>query len=68
MRIPLFISGLGFLLAALPQSGFAQKTYLHCGRLLDMRIDRTQTEMTVVVEKGRVVAVQPGYATGAAAD
>ncbi|TGE25463.1 amidohydrolase family protein [Hymenobacter aquaticus] len=48
----------------------AQKTYLHCGRLLDMRAAKAQpqTEMTLVVEKGRVVAVQPGYTTGSAAD
>ncbi|UOG77217.1 amidohydrolase family protein [Hymenobacter tibetensis] len=46
----------------------AQKTYLHCGRLLDMRQERAQTEMTVVVEKGRVVAVQKGYQNGGATD
>ncbi|RSK48275.1 amidohydrolase family protein [Hymenobacter rigui] len=45
----------------------AQKTYLHCGRLLDMRTERARSEMTVVVENGRIVAVEPGYAmpTGA---
>ncbi|UYZ65077.1 amidohydrolase family protein [Hymenobacter weizhouensis] len=45
----------------------AQKTYLHCGRLLDMRQDRAQTEMTVVVENGRIVAVERGYTAPAAA-
>ncbi|WP_045686998.1 metal-dependent hydrolase family protein [Hymenobacter sp. AT01-02] len=39
----------------------AQKTYMHCGRLLDMRQDRLQPEMTLVVENGRVVAVERGY-------
>ncbi|SNC67252.1 Imidazolonepropionase [Hymenobacter gelipurpurascens] len=47
------------LLSAAPT--WAQKTYLHCGRLLDMRQDRAQSEMTLVVEKGRVVAVEKGY-------
>jgi imidazolonepropionase-like amidohydrolase len=47
------------LLSAAP--AWAQKTYLHCGRLLDMRQDRAQPEMTLVVEKGRVVAVEKGY-------
>ncbi|GGG36833.1 amidohydrolase family protein [Hymenobacter glacieicola] len=46
-------------------AALAQKTYLHCGRLLDMRQDRAQTEMTVVVENGRVVAVERGYTTPA---
>jgi len=52
------------LLAAtlLPHLASAQKTYVHCGRLLDMRPGtRTQTEMTIVVEKGKVLAVERGY-------
>ncbi|SHJ05021.1 Imidazolonepropionase [Hymenobacter daecheongensis DSM 21074] len=46
----------------------AQKTYVQCGRLLDMRSAKAQTEVTLVLEKGRVTAVQPGYTTGTAAD
>ncbi|TGD82819.1 amidohydrolase family protein [Hymenobacter wooponensis] len=49
----------GALCGAAP--AWAQKTYLHCGRLLDMRQDRAQTEMTLVVEKGRIVALERGY-------
>ncbi|MBC6988444.1 metal-dependent hydrolase family protein [Hymenobacter sp. BT491] len=49
-------------------SAYAQKTYVQCGRLLDMRSDRAQSEMTVVIEKGRVVAVQPGFQAGGASD
>ncbi|WBA42094.1 amidohydrolase family protein [Hymenobacter canadensis] len=55
------------LLAAtllLPATALAQRTYLHCGRLLDMRSNgRAQTEMTLVVEKGLVLAVERGYTT-----
>ncbi len=51
----------GTLLAA--PAALAQKTYLHCGRLLDMRSDRAQTAMTLVVENGRILAVEKGYAT-----
>jgi imidazolonepropionase-like amidohydrolase len=43
----------------------AQKTYVQCGRLLDVRSGKTLTEQTVVIEKGRVSAIQKGY-TGAA--
>ncbi|WP_303310718.1 amidohydrolase family protein [Hymenobacter sp. BT730] len=49
-------------------SAQAQKTYVHCGRLLDMRSPRPQTSMTVVIEQGRIVAVSPGYQTGTATD
>ncbi|WP_133273709.1 amidohydrolase family protein [Hymenobacter radiodurans] len=52
----------GFLLSL--SSAYAQKTYVQCGRLLDVRTGRIQPEMTIVVEKGRVAAVQNGYATG----
>ncbi|OON68769.1 metal-dependent hydrolase family protein [Hymenobacter sp. CRA2] len=53
----------------LASPALAQKTYLHCGRLLDVRAGKLLAEQTVVVEKGRVLAVQAGYATpGAAAD
>ena len=60
------------LFSTLPlASALAQKTYLHCGRLLDMRAAgkaQAQTEVTLVVEKGRVVAVQPGYTVGSGLD
>ncbi|WP_139924002.1 amidohydrolase family protein [Hymenobacter sp. DG01] len=65
---PKLLSGLalsGALLLA--PAAWAQKTYLHCGRLLDMRQDRAQTEVTVVVEQGRIVAVERGYTTPATA-
>ncbi|TYZ11840.1 amidohydrolase family protein [Hymenobacter lutimineralis] len=50
--------GYSLLLAPAAQ---AQKTYLHCGRLLDMRTEQAQTEMTIVTENGRIVAVERGY-------
>ncbi|AHJ96545.1 amidohydrolase family protein [Hymenobacter swuensis] len=62
-RLPLALGGL--LLAC--TTAHAQKTYLHCGRLLDMRSERAQTEMTLVIEKGRVLAVERGYSTPAGA-
>ena len=47
------------LLAA--PTAFAQKTYLHCGHLLDVRSGKLLTQQTIVVEKDRIVAVQSGY-------
>lgn len=62
LRLPLLTAGL--LLALTAQ---AQKTYLHCGRLLDMRTEQARTTVTLVVENGRVVAVEPGYVAPATA-
>ena len=61
--IRLFLAGAA-LLAGAPTAQ-AQKTYVHCGRLLDVRSGKTLTEQTVVIENGRVSAVQAGYAGAA---
>ena len=55
------------LLLGVP-AAFAQKTYLHCGHLLDVRSGRLLAQQTVVVEKDRIVAVQAGYAAGGPQD
>lgn len=39
----------------------AQKTYLHCGKLIDVKTKSVLQEMTVVVEKNKIVDVQKGY-------
>ena len=59
------------LLAAFGLAGpaaFAQKTYLHCGRLLDVRAGRLLSQQTIVVEQDRIVAVQSGYVAGGPQD
>ncbi|MBD2770069.1 amidohydrolase family protein [Hymenobacter sp. BT664] len=48
------------LLLVAPAAG-AQRTYLHCGRLLDVRSGKLLSQQTLVVEKDRIVAVQAGY-------
>ncbi|MBR7207422.1 amidohydrolase family protein [Microvirga sp. STS02] len=47
-------------------TAFAQKTYLHCGHLLDVRSGKLLAQQTIVVERDRITAVQAGYtaATG----
>ena len=42
-------------------AAFGQKTYLHCGHLLDVRSGKLLSQQTIVVEKDRIVAVQNGY-------
>ncbi|HEX8328153.1 MAG TPA: amidohydrolase family protein [Hymenobacter sp.] len=54
------------LLTAPP--AFGQKTYLHCGKLLDGRSGKLLSQQTIVVEKDRITAVQAGYTTGGAQD
>ncbi|AKQ46218.1 amidohydrolase [Rufibacter radiotolerans] len=44
----------------------AQKTFLHCGYLIDGLKDKAQPEMTVVIEGNKIVAVEKGYTTPAA--
>ena len=39
----------------------AQRTLLHCGRLIDGIQDQVMTEMTVVVEDGKITAVNRGF-------
>ncbi len=41
--------------------GFAQKTYLHCGKLIDVEKGKVLSEMTVIVENDRIIEVKKGY-------
>ena len=63
-----FIPCLAAILLLGAPAAFAQKTYLHCGHLLDVRSGRLLAQQTVVVEKDRIVAVQAGYAAGGPQD
>lgn len=46
----------------------AQKTLVHCGTLIDPASGKVEQQVTIVVEKGKVVSVEKGYAQPAAAD
>ncbi len=39
----------------------AQTSYLHCGELIDMKSNRVQKEMTVIVEDERIKSIEKGY-------
>jgi len=41
----------------------AQKTYLHCGKLIDTNTGKINSEMTIVVEGEKIVAVNKGYSS-----
>ncbi|MBH8557787.1 amidohydrolase family protein [Hymenobacter sp. BT442] len=61
--IPALATAMSLLTAP---TAFAQKTYLHCGHLLDVRSGKLLAQQTIVVERDRITAVQAGYtaATG----
>ena len=47
---------------------FSQKSYLYCGRLVDTRAGIVQKEMTVIVEKNKIIDVVRGYANAGSSD
>jgi imidazolonepropionase-like amidohydrolase len=46
----------------------AQKTYLHCGTLVDVKKLALLNEMTVIVEGNKIIDIQKGYISGTAND
>ena len=43
------------------QVSFSQKTFIHCGKLIDVKTLQVLTEMTIIVEKNKIVEVSKGY-------
>ena len=41
--------------------GFAQETYLYCGKLVDTKTGKIQKEMTIIVSGNKITSVQKGY-------
>jgi imidazolonepropionase-like amidohydrolase len=40
---------------------FSQKTYLHCGKLIDTKSGKIATQMTVIISENKIIDVQKGY-------
>jgi len=47
---------------------FAQKTYIHCGNLIDVESGKTKTKMTIVVNGKLIESVQKGFVKPASGD
>jgi len=47
---------------------FAQKTYIWCGNLIDGISNEAKKEMTIVIEKNKIVAVEKGYTKAGTSD
>lgn len=52
---------IAFLLM-MPLSGYAQRTIIHCGHLIDGKNRGAQSQMSLIVEGGLIVAVEKGFA------
>jgi imidazolonepropionase-like amidohydrolase len=48
-----------FCIASL--AGYAQKTYVHCGNLIDGKTNDVQPQMTIVVEGNKITAIEKGF-------
>lgn len=42
-------------------TAFCQLTYLHCGKLIDSKTDKVQSEMTIVVDGNKITKVEKGF-------
>ena len=60
-------AGLGLALG-LFAAGAHAATVIHAGRMIDAVSDRVASEVTLVVEGDRIVAIEPGYRAPAAGD
>lgn len=47
---------------------FAQRTLLHCGNLFDANQGTMQPQMTIIVERDKIIAVEEGYSRATGAD
>ena len=50
------------------QASFAQRTILHCGKLIDTKQMQVLTEMSIIIEGNKITDVQKGYTTATAND
>ena len=59
---------IGLLLLSSAFTLNAQKTLIHCGRLIDVKAGKVLTFITIVVEGKKISDIQPGYTQPTSAD
>jgi imidazolonepropionase-like amidohydrolase len=52
-----------FIANALIINAFGQRKLLHCGTLIDGVSNAAKTQMTIIVEKNKITAIENGYST-----
>ena len=58
----------GFIFSLLALQAQAQKTYLQCGQLVDVKNLKVLKEKTIIIEGNKIVEIQDGYMSGAKTD
>ena len=43
------------------QLAMAQRTILHCGKLIDGKSDQIRSQVSIIIEGNKIVAVESGY-------
>ncbi|HEY5744512.1 MAG TPA: amidohydrolase family protein [Chryseolinea sp.] len=56
------------LLCVASLASYAQKTYVHCGNLIDGKTNDVQPQMTIVVEGNKITAIEKGFSKPGASD
>jgi len=59
---------LSFICIAFTFISFAQKTYIWCGTLIDGIANDPKRNMTIVIEKNKIVSIENGFATAGTGD
>lgn len=66
---PVFMKvGMLLFFSLLLSSAFAQRTYLHCGKLIDTKDGQVRSQVTVILEGRLIVDVVNGYVNGGKQD
>jgi imidazolonepropionase-like amidohydrolase len=56
------------LLCVASLASYAQKTYVHCGNLIDGKANDVQPQMTIIVEANKITAIEKGFSKPGAGD
>ncbi|HEY8936552.1 MAG TPA: amidohydrolase family protein, partial [Cyclobacteriaceae bacterium] len=57
-----------FFLILLTSQVNAQKTFIHCGNLIDGKSNAVQSQMTIVVEGNKIVSIEKGFSKAGESD
>lgn len=59
---------LPLILALLVNAGFAQRTLIHCGTLINGKTKELQSQVTLVIEGNKITSIDKGFTTAGAGD
>ena len=59
---------LATLFVVLSLCGYTQRTLIHCGKLIDAKNRSVQEQVSLIIEQGRISAIEKGYAAANTGD